>query len=184
MSLQPLTLGLVGKPCSGKDTVAAYLTERYGFTHISTGDLVRFYIAEHNLGELDRVLLHTVANQLRTEHGPDYLVQLALTNKTPLRVISGIRALAEARVLQGVGKIICVNAAISLRFDRMQSRGRASDNITFEQFCEQEAAEDTNSSASAQNVIQVMAGADFIVDNQGDLEHLQMQIDALLATSC
>ena len=182
MSLAKLTLGLVGKPCSGKDTVAAYLTERYGFAHVSTGDLVRFYIAEHNLGEPDRVLARNVANRMREENGADYLVRLALANETPLLVVSGIRAIAEAEAVQEVGKIVCVNASVELRFERMQGRGRASDNITLAQFREQEAAEDANSSESAQNVLQVMALADHSVDNQGDLEHLQAQIDVLLAS--
>ena len=178
----PLTLGLVGKPCSGKDTVAAYLTERYGFAHVSMGDLIRFYIAEHDLGEPDRVLAREVANQMREENGADYLMRLALKNETPLLVVSGIRALAEAAALKEVGKIVCVNAPIKLRFSRMQGRGRASDKITLEQFREQEAAEDANVRASAQNVLEVMALADLSVDNQGDLEHLQSQIDFMLAS--
>lgn len=181
MTLPPLTFGLVGKPCSGKDTVAAYLTEQYGFAHVSTGDLLRFYIAEHNLGEADRVLARTVGNQLRAEHGPDYLVRLALNNQTPHLVISGIRALAEAQTLSQVGKIIAVTASIELRYKRMQGRGRESDKISFSQFQEQEIAEDANSSDNAQNVLKVMALADHTIDNQDDLAHLQGQIDSLLA---
>jgi dCMP deaminase len=177
-------LGLVGKPCSGKDTVAAYLVEHHGFEHVSTGDLVRFYVAEHGLGEPTRPLLQQVANFLRAEHGPDYLVHLAIethSDATDL-ILSGLRSIAEVETTKSLGVIIAVMAPIQLRYERMKARGRVSDHITFEQFKAQEEVEDANVSENAQNVLAAISLADVEVKNNGDLEHLQKQVEKLLTT--
>ena len=95
-------IGVVGHPSSGKDTVSYYLADAFQFSHVSTGDLVRFYISEHGLGEPTRALLHDVSNTLRAEHGPSYLVQLALEQASDRShlVVSGLRTVSEARYLQ------------------------------------------------------------------------------------
>ena len=173
-------LGLVGKACSGKDTVAGYLVERYGFRHVSTSDLIRFYVAEHNLGEPTRDLLRTVGNQLRQEHGADYLVRLAIQSASPFSVISGIRAVAEAGALLEHGTLVLVEAPIELRYKRTVQRGRESDHISLETFVTQERAEDQNPDLRAQNILLCMEMAGKKVTNTGDLQSLQEQLDIFI----
>jgi dephospho-CoA kinase len=174
-------IGLVGHPSSGKDTVAARLIDTHKFIHISTGDLVRFYIAEHDLGGPDRDLMQKVGNILRVEHGADYLVRLALRTQATHLVVSGLRAIAEVTALKEAGGIIIgCTAPMELRYKRAKERGRIGDDITFELFKQQDQAEEVNTNPDAQNVAAVMAMVDYTIENSGSLEHLHRQTDTLL----
>jgi len=86
-------IGLVGHPSSGKDTVAAHLVEKYDFVHLSSGDMIRAYIQEHELGETDREKMKQVSTMLREQHGSDYIVRMALKNPAPRLIVSGLRAI-------------------------------------------------------------------------------------------
>lgn len=52
-------IGLAGTFASGKDTVAHKLVEDFGYTHVSTGDMVR-RVAQEKYGSIERpvLLLH------------------------------------------------------------------------------------------------------------------------------
>jgi len=176
-----LTLGLVGEPLTGKDTLAAYLVEQYGFVHVSTGDFVRFYILENNLGEPTRPLLKHVANKLRTEHGPDYFAQLALRNEATHLVISGLRNPHEVAAIRSAGgTILALTAPLEVRYARAQERGRATDNLSFEEFKRQQTAEDTSSNPNAQNMAEVLAMADISLSNTAGRIALHQHIDDML----
>lgn len=170
-------IGLVGKACSGKDTVAHYLVEKHGFLHVSTGDFIRSYVLEHALGEPTRDVLRQVGNKLRAQYGPDYFVRLAMQQATPFTVVSGIRAVAEAEALLEQGTILLVEAPIMLRYNRTVQRGRESDHISFETFVAQEKAEDNNPDPAAQNIMACMKLATHKLSNTGDLDILKGQID-------
>lgn len=174
-------LGLVGQPLSGKDTVAAHLVDTHKFVHVSTGDLLRFYMAENNLGQPTRDLMQKVGNILRAEHGADYLMRLALKTEANSLVVSGIRAIAEATALKAAGGLlVACSAPLAVRYERATGRGRAGDKVNLETFKQQEAAESSSNDPNAQSVSAVVAMADFTVENSGDLEHLYKQVDELL----
>lgn len=42
-----MIITITGKPCSGKSTVAKLFSDKYGFKHLSTGDLFRTYAKEY-----------------------------------------------------------------------------------------------------------------------------------------
>jgi dephospho-CoA kinase len=178
----PLILGIAGHPSSGKDTVSEYLVRRYGFRHVSLGDIVRFYVAEHNLGEPTRSLLHDVSNRLRGEQGADYLACLALQTAEPRLAISGLRTIAEStRIQNACGAILGITATLEHRYCRALERGRIGEDISLERFSELEASETANPDPAAQNVAAVLAAADFHLTNDGSREDLYAQIDAVLA---
>lgn len=173
-------IGLVGKACSGKDTVANYLVEQHGFQHVSTGDFIRSYVLLHKLGEPTRDVLRHIGNELRAEHGPDYLVRLAMQHTAPLTVVSGIRAVAEAEALLEQGVLFLVEAPIELRYNRTIQRGRRTDHISLETFIAQEKAEDTNLDPRAQNIVACMKLASQTLTNTGNLDALKMQVDTVI----
>lgn len=178
--MRKILIGLGGQLSSGKDTVSAYLVEKHGFKHISTGDMIRFYIAEHGMGAPERDLMLTVGTTLREEHGADYLVRMALENEADKLVVSGIRAITEAQAIKDAGGvIIACTAPIEVRYERLFSRGRDGDNtITLEKFREQEEREMSNTNPEAQNIRAVIAMADTVINNSGTLEDLQKEVDS------
>jgi len=177
-----LILGICGQPCSGKDSVSTYLVGDYKFTPASTSDMIRFYITEHNLGDLSKQDIQKTANSLRATHGADYLVSLALKNSAPRLVITGLRTPAEAALLKSApGKLIALEAPVELRYKRSLLRGRAGSNVTFEKFVEFERKESESTDPNAQNVNAVISMADFKLQNVGTLEELHQKIDILFS---
>ena len=180
-SQHEIRIGIVGHPCSGKDTVAAYLVDTHQFVHVATGDLVRAYIAEHNLGTTTRDIEKIVATILRIEHGPDHFAQMALQTEATRLAVGGLRTVAEVMALKRAGGvIIACHAPIRDRYQREKERGR-NGNLTFEVFEQRELAEAANENPAAQNVAAVIALADYTINNEGSLEHLHRRAGQILA---
>lgn len=184
MNSTQVLIGVVGHPSSGKDTVAAHFVAKHGFVHISMGDMIRFYIAEHGMGEATRDLMRIVGTTLREEHGADYFIKLALSNNADVShlVISGLRTVAEAKAIKGAGgTLVACTAAIENRYAWARERGRIGDNISFETFKQQEDAEASSPNPEAQNVDAVVEMADYVIENTGPLDELERKADELLA---
>lgn len=180
--LPPLKIAVVGEPLAGKDTISTYLTERYGFVHISTGDFVRFYILENDLGEPTRPRMHEVANFLRTEHGPEYFAKLALRDPASHMIISGLRNPHEVQAVKDAGGYaLAVTVSAEMRFKRLKERGRIGDDLTFAEFTAQEQAEETSTNPNAQNMAEVLALADVIISNDSTVEQLETRIEEALS---
>jgi len=175
-----LIVGIVGHPSSGKDTVAEYLAQCYGFTHISTGNLVREYVRDNNLGKPSRQNLNRAATKLRQKNGAGFLAKLALQNPSPRLVISGIRTAAEAvAVKEAGGLIIAVTAPLKVRYERARQRGRVGEDISLPMFQMIEEKEAESADPNAQNVNAAIAKADQTLNNSGTLEDLRGQIDKM-----
>jgi dephospho-CoA kinase len=84
----PEVIGIAGTLSSGKDTLAEYLVENYGYTHVSTGDMVRAE-AMKRFGNIERPTLQIVGPALRAESGAGVLVAKALEQPRPV-IITGI----------------------------------------------------------------------------------------------
>ncbi|MDR0957505.1 MAG: AAA family ATPase, partial [Candidatus Nomurabacteria bacterium] len=89
----PNLIGLGGTFASGKDSLANFLVEKFGFTNVSTGDMVRV-AARERYGDIERPTLKKVGAELRNELGAGALVLRGLQEPRPL-IISGIRAIGE-----------------------------------------------------------------------------------------
>lgn len=173
---------LVGRAVSGKDTIGLYLVANYGFAHVSTGQLVRDYISEQDLGDPSRDLMIKTANEVRAEHGVDYFVERALEMETDRLAIDGLRAVGEiVAAREAEAKIVAVDAPIEKRFAWAEARGRVSDQITFADFARQEKLESLNKSSSAQSIDEVVASADYVIPNHDDFDTLYRHVDALMA---
>ena len=67
-----------------------------------------------------------------------------------------------------------------LRFERATARKSASDFVSFEKFKEQEKLENENSDPSKQNILACINMADFIVNNDWNIEELHKQLDEII----
>lgn len=186
-----VVLGLVGFGSVGKDTVARYLVEKYGYVHISSGDLIRKYVQDNNLGSLTRENLQKIANQLREQNGADYLTVLALEKfnellKTgskvfPGLIISGLRAIPEVtRLKEEGGKVVAVIAPVETRYEWAKKRAGVADQVSFDQFKEIEENEVKNNSETQQNVQAVLALADATIVNNGSRKDLYEAVDKVV----
>ncbi len=176
-----IIIGIAGHPSGGKDTVARYLVKKYGFVHISTSDILRSYMSEHKLGDLSRENMNKVVTQLRKKFGTDFLVRDVLeTNQDAKLVLSGLRSSGEAKAItQAGGIIVAVDASLRVRYKRALKRGRIGENISFEQFVEEQEKEDSPTNPNAPSVASVTSVAQEHIDNSSTRLHTHTQVDAL-----
>lgn len=163
---KPTLVGIAGSFASGKDTIAHKLVEDFGFTHVSTGDMVR-EAAMRERGSIERPVLFEVANEHRHRDGAGVFVVHALEKPRPL-VVTGIRSLGEAKALKEAGGVLLfIDAPVEVRYERMKARHRDSEvELTLEQFHANEEKEWHAGDTDADfNLRDIYTMADLVLDN-------------------
>lgn len=176
----PLVLGITGPNAAGKGEVASHLV-RKGFRVHSLSDVVREAAAERNLPPVRENLIR-LGNELRAENGAGVLASRLLTRIGGRDVVDSIRNPAEVAVLRSVPGFVLVGvtASAEVRFRRSLARARPGDPATLEEFLSRERQENRNDPAG-QQLAATFALADRVLDNEGNLESLQGEVDRLLA---
>lgn len=171
-------IGLTGTNGAGKGEVAAYLVKK-GYAHFSLSDIIREKLEEEE-AEADRDNLIRKGNELRRKGGPDILARLALERVRGNAVIDSIRNPREVAYLkkQAGFILLAIDAPPSLRFERVQKRGRNESARTLEEFIQKE-AEENRSDADAQQLRTCMGMADVTITNDGTLEDLYRKLEEL-----
>jgi dephospho-CoA kinase len=175
---------ITGPQAAWKWEIVNYLTEKKWFSHYS----VRWFLTqeiEKRWLPLDRDSMREVANDLRANYWPSYITdQLFLQAQKDGKdaIIESIRAIWEVESLKKNSDFIllAVNANQKLRFERAIARKSASDFVSFEKFQEQERLESENSDPSKQNINACINMADFVVNNDWDIEELHKQLDEII----
>lgn len=176
-----MKIAFVGPPAVGKDAASNYIEQKYKLIHISSGDIVRRYVTENNLGGLDRKNLQNVATKLRSDKGGDILIRIAIEKNPDNLILSGLRAIDEVESFKKLGGIvIAISAPLEKRYTMARLRGRIDDNVTLEDFEKIESEEKVNTDRNSQNVDKVVAMADIEIVNDGTLEDLYRKCDELI----
>ena len=125
---------LLGAPGSGKGTQAAFLIEKHGLTHLSTGDMLRAEIAAgSDLGKQAKAIMEN--GQLVSNEIVIAMIAARLSDKGAL--FDGFpRTIAQAEALDKLlaGRGSQIDAVIELQVgneeivQRMLARGRSDDN--------------------------------------------------------
>jgi len=180
-----MIIGVTGTDGGGKGAVVDYLVGKKGFAHCSARALWTAEIERRGL-EPTRANMRTVANSLRAEHGDDFLVTEFLRQAEETGwddvVIESLRAIAETETLKKRGGILLsVDADQKLRYERIQARASATDQVSFDEFVEHEKLEMNDPDPHGMQKAKVMAMADYTLENNGTLEELHQQIERALA---
>jgi dCMP deaminase len=176
-----MLIGLTGRNASGKGEVAKYLQKK-SFYYYSLSNVIRDEIRLRG-EEPTRDRLIIVGNELRQRYGANILAErvLAKIEDDKHYIIDSIRNPSEVEAFRAAKhfKLIRVEAAPEIRFQRIVSRQRESDPRTFEEFLALETREAEGDDTS-QNLVKVELMADHTLTNEGALEKLYSQIDELL----
>jgi dephospho-CoA kinase len=172
--IKPWLIGIGGTNASGKDTLANYLVEEHGYLFVSTSDMIR-EVALAQEGNVLRPTLVKVSNQMRSERGAGVLVDLCIEhfkksgNKFGL-VASSIRTKGEVdEIKKQGGLLVFVDAEPNIRYERLKSRGREDDFISYQQFLEEQTVEWHKSDDPAeQSIRSVKQSADIYLTNNKD----------------
>ncbi len=178
-----MILGITGTIGAGKGTVVDYLIKEKHFRHFSAREFLLKEIKERGIAQ-DRDNMKKVANELRTNHSPSYIIEQLFSEAEAYNgdvVIESVRTFGEVGFLKSHGaKILAVDADRNLRYKRISDRGLSTDGVSFEKFCIQEDAELKNDDPNKQNLLGVMRSADCLIKNNGTLDELHSNVDRVL----
>ncbi len=179
-----ITIGITGTIGAGKGTVVEYLKTQ-GFKHFSAREFLIKEVEKRGL-ELIRYNITDVANELRKEHFPGYIISELLKQAEEYqgnRVIESIRTIGEIELLKQNGKnfyLFAVNADLKLRYERILERHSVTDNVSYEKFVEDEAREYSSNEPWSQNLKGCIAQADVVFENNGTVEELYEKLEVVL----
>lgn len=173
-------IGITWPSASWKGTLVDFLVKECGYVHYSVSDYLTEQIQKSWL-PINRDTMREVANQLRTEHWPSFIVEELYTQAEKAgkdAIIESLRALGEVEKLKEKSDflLLSIDADQRLRFERAIKRGSAKDTITWEQFQEQEILESNNSDPTKQNISACQGLADLHIDNNGSILEFYQQI--------
>ncbi len=175
-------IGIAGQAGSGKDTVSNLIANEFGYTHISTSDILRMFIFSCGL-KTNRKLQLSVANNLRSNFGSDFFIKLALdkVSKSKKIVISGIYCPEEAKFIKTLGgKILYINSNSEI-YSRIKNRNDSDrDNMSSQELDLAIERENSGKKPSETNTYKVQEYADFVIENSGTLYDLEIATKQLV----
>ncbi len=178
-----MIIGITGTNGAGKGTVVDYLSKQKGFTHYSVREFLIQEIEKRGM-VVDRPAMRQVANEMRKQRGPSYVVEELLERagtEVGNVVIESIRTTGEAELLKSRGALLwAVDAERKTRYERTLKRWSETDKISFELFCEYEDREMASTESWDMNVFEVMKMADQVFTNNGTPEELFAQVEEVL----
>lgn len=176
-------IGMTGTIGAGKGTAVDYFAAK-GFVHYSARDFIVREIERRGL-PVDRDSMVAVANELRTEHSPSYIIatlaEAARKNGNDA-VIESIRTEGEVHALRENGHcyLLAIDADPKVRYERIVRRGSVTDHISFEKFLADEAREMRDPNPSKQNLARCIELADHRILNNGTREELHAALDRFM----
>lgn len=179
-----MILGIAGTLGAGKGTVVEFLISK-GFTHYSSSDLLIEILKERD-ETVDRDGMNRVANELRATNpagvpAENYARYEADDGESDV-IFESLHSVPEADFIRSIGGIVLgVTADPDIRYDRVVARGSVKDDITKEKFIEQQAREEQGTDdVNKSNIFAILKDADFVITNNGTLEELEQQVNAVL----
>lgn len=180
MTKKRLVIGLVGATGSGKDTVAKYLKEKYGVQLMRFADPLKETLSIY-FDEFSKEDQQWLAEQFINRFGPDILpraLRKRIDNGEGVLAVNGIRLWEDFHFIKSYTNsyIIYIKLDQKTRFERIKSRGEKTDDntLTFEQFQESENV------STEKDVPEIGEKADFIIENNEDLDHLLFEVDKVM----
>jgi len=179
-----IIIGITGTIGAGKGTVVEYLIDKKGFKHFSARAFLIEEIEKRGL-ENNRDSMVLVANDLREKNSPsfvaDELFKRALESGDNC-VIESLRTSGEIESLKSKGNftLLAIDADPKIRYERIIGRSSSTDNISFEKFLADEQREMESTDPNKQNLSKCIGMADFVINNNGNLEELNLKLEEIL----
>lgn len=179
-----LIIGITGTLGAGKGTIVDYLINRKHFKHFSVRAFLIEEIERRGL-EVNRDSMTRVANELRAQNSPSYIVDCLFTRAISTGdncVIESIRTPGEIDSLRTKGRFIlfAVDADPQVRYDRVVIRKSETDKITYDTFIQNEQREMNSDDPNKQNLHACIQQADYVFSNNGTLDALTLQVEKAL----
>lgn len=177
-----ITIGVTGMMGAGKGEVVNFLKTK-GFVHYSSREFILNEVRKQGLEET-RDSTTLVADNLRREHGPDFIMRSLYEESIKNgkdAVIESIRTFGEIAFLRQIPNsyLLGVNAKPEIRYARILERAGAFDHISYEKFLSDEARE-ISDDPNRGNLTGCLAQSDIVFENNESLDDLYSQIEIAL----
>ncbi|NCU42577.1 MAG: hypothetical protein EOM19_07770 [Candidatus Moranbacteria bacterium] len=180
--MKSVILGLAGAMGSGKGTVSHYLVDKYGFSKFRMSDVFRDIVLRLHIEE-SRENISLVSRVVREAFGQDVLSKVIAEDVEKVSgdaVIDGIRRKTDIEHLKKNPQffLIYIDVDIQCRYNRLVLRAENTGDSTktFEDFLRDQKLE-------AENQVECLRDlSHYTLENNGDIQHLYSQIDAIVKT--
>ena len=169
-----MIIGLTGPAQAGKDTVADYIVENYGFKKVSFSDILDEELKKRGL-EITKMNRSKLGDDLRKKGGMGVLAEILLKRiDSPDVVIPNFRSPEEVVYIRSKTSgfhLILIETDAKKRYERRSNI----DPDNFEEFVARDERDFKNKGMES-----VFIMADHSLHNDGNLEELHEQIDAAM----
>lgn len=178
-----MIIGITGSFGAGKGTVVEYLKKEKGFTHYSASGFIVEEIERRGM-PVNRDSMIVVANELRADHGPSYIIDSLYARAEEVEgdvIIESLRAVAEVQRIKELGGIVLgIDALPKVRFAHILARNSVKDHVTYEKWLEQEQAESNQNDPTKQNIFGALKESDYTITNNGTIDELYKEVEKFL----
>jgi dCMP deaminase len=174
-----MIIGITGTFGAGKGEIVNILKQK-GFAYYSCSDYLREELRKQGK-EITIPNLAGLGNSIREQYGNGEIVKRLLGEiKEENTIIDSLRHPEEINELKKSDKFILigVDANIGIRYERIRARNRNEDNLSFEEFVQEEEKQKTNFGYTMQlhNCLEL---ADHKIENNGTLEELNKKLEEI-----
>ena len=178
--MKTIVVAVCGLANTGKNTVGDILVREYGFIPLDYTQDVLGPMLEKKGKAVVRENLSALATELRRTEGPAILTELLTEKIHGNSVITGLRAKEEAKYLRKrFGKcffLIGVVVDPEIRYQRAVERNaKGEGKLNLKQFLEKDRL------PTELLIAETIAGADFLIDNNGTEKELERTVAAVAA---
>lgn len=178
-----MIIGITGSFGAGKGTVVDYLKKEKGFTHYSASGFIVEEIERRGM-PVNRDSMIVVANELRADHGPSYIIDSLYARAEEVEgdvIIESLRAVAEVQRIKELGGIVLgIDALPEVRYKHILARNSVKDHVTFEKWLSQEQAESNQNDPTKQNIFGALKESDYTITNNGTIDELYKEVEKFL----
>jgi dephospho-CoA kinase len=180
-----MLLGITGTIGAGKGTVVDYLVREKNFIHHSVSEFLAQVATSRSI-EPDRIARRNVANEFRAK-GATALME-AVYKSAEADIVSGKNVIIDPQHTKGEvefikdkgGLVFAIDADLKTRYERISKRGSAKDNVSYEQFVEEQTHEMASEDPNKNNLASAIESADFYILNNGTVEELEKKVDTMV----
>ena len=172
-------LWIIWTLASGKDALAEIISEHFWLPSYQISAPLKMIAKERWKGP-ERSYLVELWRELAEKYGDDYLARYLVENAPEENlIIVGMRQLGQIEYLRNNSEftLVWVHADAEIRFNRLLTRAKPGDPLTWEEFQKIEAMD--NSQSAAQKIWECMKYADYIYVNNGSFEELKNQVKVI-----